>query len=491
MRFRLGWVLAVVISSFVPGSAFAEGTGSYDVLSYHWEVKVDFAESPGPESRYRSLFSPINALEAKAKIRVRNVSNQPVEEISLILHRLMNASQIDSDGVKLEFTQQIKPLSGWETFHVQHLRVRWAEPLAAGEEANLTLRYAGQLVGYPETGMLYVQETLDPEFTILRYETFCYPQVAEPERDAVQAARRFDVFDQSLEVTVPASHVVTTAGELRGVVEENGNKTYSFASYEPSGIFMVPIAPYKIAASGRHTIFHFETSAQGVNNLQVELERAMALFTAWFGPPKIERGLTIAEIPEFFGSQSGQFILQTSGAFNNPEQYGEFYHELSHLWNPRDVDPKPCRWNEGLATFLEGVVEEHLHGEERLGQHLQAIFESLKGALAKDKKLSTVALIDYGSEEMTSRSYSTGALLFGLLQHRVGEQALLDFVRDYSYEHRESGSSDAQFAEAIVGALGEQARKVVKDWLLTAVWVEILSASESWDQLKETYSSGT
>jgi hypothetical protein len=32
--------------------------------------------------------------------------------------------------------------------------------------------------------MLYVRETLDPDFTILRYETFCYPQVSPPEKDA-------------------------------------------------------------------------------------------------------------------------------------------------------------------------------------------------------------------------------------------------------------------------------------------------------------------
>jgi len=37
--------------------------------------------------------------------------------------------------------------------------------------------------------MLYVRETLDPDFTILRYETFCYPQVSPPEKEAVEAAR--------------------------------------------------------------------------------------------------------------------------------------------------------------------------------------------------------------------------------------------------------------------------------------------------------------
>jgi len=488
MRHRLWMIPAALLSSFALDSgAAAESSGPYDVLSYRLAVTIDFDQSPGPESPYRSLLSVLNELQAEATLRLTNVSDQPQDEISLILHRLMSASEIESGGEALTFEQQLRGLEGWENFHVHHLKVRWAEPLAPGEEATLTIRYAGQLVGYPEVGMLYVRETLDPEFTILRYETFCYPQVSQPERDAVHAARRFDTFDQVVEVTVPDGHVVITGGRSTGIEEKDGQTTYAFSSYEPEGIFLVPVAPYKVATSGPHRIFHFEGSTQGVEALQVNLERVMALFTTWFGPPRLERGLTIAEIPEFFGSQSGSFILQTSGAFNNPDQYNEFYHELSHLWNPRDTDPKPCRWNEGLATFLEGVVEDHLGGQGHLDERLSGIFSRLKTALDKDEKLRTVAMVDYGKEDMAPRSYSTGALFFGLLRDRVGEEALLAFVRDYSQRHHESGSTDQAFAEAIVSALGEGSRDIVHDWFLTPAFVEKLTGAESWDDLKSSY----
>jgi len=477
-----------LFASFATGSgAVAETARPYDVLSYRLAVTIDFDKNPGPESPHRSLFSVLNELAGEATLHLRNVSGRNQDEISLVLHRLMNASEIESEGKALTFDQQLRGLDGWDNFHVNHVKVRWTEPLAPGEEATLSIRYAGQLVGYPEVGMLYVRETLDPEFTILRYETFCYPQVTEPERDAVQAARRFDTFDQVLEVTVPASHVVTTDGRSTGVTEKDGRKTYSFSSYEPAGIFMVPVAPYRVATSGQHTIFYFEPSARGVEVLEANMERVMALFTSWFGPPGVERGLTIAEIPEFFGSQSGAFILQTSGAFNNPDQYGEFYHELSHLWNPRDVDPKPCRWNEGLATFLEGLVEDHLGGQGRLDERLSEIFSRLKSSLDRDEALRTVAMVDYGKENTTSRSYSTGALLFGLLHDRVGEEALLGFVRDYSQRHRESGSTDQAFAEEIVIALGERTSDIVNDWFLTPAFVQKLTAAASWEDLKRSY----
>ena len=54
-------------------------------------------------------------------------------------------------------------------------------------------------------------------------------------------------------------------------------------------------------------------------------------------------------------------------------------------------------------------------------------------------------MVDYGKEDMTSHSYRTGALLFGLLREHVGEVALLEFVGDYSRRHRESGSTDRGF----------------------------------------------
>ncbi|NHW78186.1 hypothetical protein, partial [Escherichia coli] len=75
-------------------AAAEERAAPYDVLSYRLVVAIDFAENPGPESPYRSLFSVLNTMTGEATIRVRNVSARAQEEISLILHRLMEASEI-------------------------------------------------------------------------------------------------------------------------------------------------------------------------------------------------------------------------------------------------------------------------------------------------------------------------------------------------------------------------------------------------------------
>ena len=466
--------------------AAAQSSSPYDILAYRLAVTIDFAESPGPESPYRPYFSALNKLEAEATIRLTNVSDEPQEEISLILHRLMTASAVEAGGQSLTFEQHLRGLENWENFHINHLEVRWGEPLAPGAEASLTVRYAGQLIGYPEVGMLYVRETLDPDFTILRYETFCYPQVSRPERDAVSAARQFDPFDQEVEITVPEGHVVVTGGQPLGLETNDGKTTYSLASYEPDGIMMIPIAPYQVATNGPHRIFHFADSAEGAHILMGSLERVMALFTTWFGPPQLERGLTIAEIPSFFGSQAGPLILQTTAAFTDPARHQEFYHELSHLWNPPDTDPKPARWNEGLATFLQGLVEDRIARPGFLDEHLTGIFLRVRTNLETNEKARTVAPIDYGQEDMTGYSYSVGALFFALLHHQVGEERFLAFLHDYFQQHRTSGSGDRDFAAAIVSTLPET-RDLVDDWFLTPAFAEAIRDAGGWEELQRSY----
>ena len=133
------------------------------------------------------------------------------------------------------------------------------------------------------------------------------------------------------------------------------------------------------------------------------------------------------------------------------------------------------------------MVEDHLGEQGHLDERLSGILSSVKRSLDKDEKIRSVAMIDYGKEDMTPRSYSTGALMFGLLHQRVGEEALLDFVGDYSQRHRETGSTDKAFAEEIISALGEGSREIVNDWFLTPAFVDKLAAVESWNDLKKTY----
>ncbi len=471
----------------------ADGTAEasvFDVQSYGLSIELDFEKAPDLGESWRRLTSLVNTLDGVAEINLRNVSESPVEEIPLLLNRLMKVTKVQVDGQPRAFRQQLVGLEGREALQVRHITVSLAGPLLPTRQLTLTVEYTGQLVGYPESGTFYVRETLNPDFTILRSETFCYPQVAPPIAADVGFANRHDSFDQRLEVAVPAGHVVVNGGRSTGVEERDGMTVFSFASHEPDSAIQLPVAPYELLETQGHRIYHFAESAAGVGQLAKRMELVLALFESWFGLPRRDRGLVIAEIPEAFGSQAGDLILQTSGAFNDPEKYGQFYHELSHLWNAPDIDPQPARWNEGLAMFLQGVAEEELGDEGRLEELLSGAYRRLKKQLERDEKLALVAPIDYGKENMTRLSYRTALLLFGLLDEAVGREELLAFLGSYFRAHHENGSRDAGFVASLGGELGDGARELVREWFSTTEFTARLENSASWQDLREAVTGG-
>ena len=479
--------LLMIMLISVPGLASADTILPYDVLSYDLSVQLVFENSPQPGHSYRHLYSPLNTLEGEATIVVRNATPEPLDEISIIFNRLLQPKKILVDGETPEFHSVLKGLEGKESLQVLHVTVALSRSLGPGKQTELSIYYSGQLMGYPESGMLYNLETLDPDFTILRSETFCYPTLALASRDSTAASARSDLFDQHLKVTVPLGHIAVNGGRSLGTEQINGKAVYSYASREPESAILIAIAPYELVTVGPHRIYHFVDSADGAGNLTRLLDQAMQLLSSWLGPPPLKRGLVIAEIPEFFGSQAGPLIIQTSGAFRNKEQYGEFYHELSHLWNPKDIDPKPSRWNEGLAMFLQALVETQLKQSTDLDASLQRRFEVLKKRLSKDEGLRSVAMIDYGENEMTDLSYLTGALLFGLLREQVGEPALLAFLASYSRQHQEKGSRDADFAAELAATLGVESAALMEEWFLSPRFAGQILETASWSDIKSRY----
>jgi hypothetical protein len=488
MTVRLRWLTPLVLALLTCAAQLTAAERSpFDVLSYGLSVKLSFEESPPPDDPDRALFSVLNTLEGEATISVRNASNLPLEAVPLVLNRLMKATEVRVGGDEAAFDQALSGLEGLEELQVRTLSVRLAEPLSPGRELALSIRYGGQLAGYPESGMLYVRETLDPDFTILRSETFSYPQVGPPAEEAIGFAVRHDPFDQRLEITVPEGHSVAYGGRTVSTETEDASSTFTFASHEPAAAITLAIAPYRVLERGGHTIYHFAESASGAERLAAKMDQALELLTTWLGPRPGERGLIVAEIPGGLGSQAGALIIQTSDAFKDPRRWGQFYHELSHLWNPRDVDARPSRWNEGLAVFLQGLIEERLEGRSVLDDSLARRFERLRRSLETEEGLAGVAMADYGRERLTDYSYQTGALMFGVLYRVVGETRLLDFLDRYSREHREAGSTDRDFVESVGAELGEPAAAVIEEWFSTSDFRDRLEAAADWGELRDSY----
>jgi aminopeptidase N len=87
---------------------------------------------------------------------------------------------------------------------------------------------------------------------------------------------------------------------------------------------------------------------------------------------------------------------------------------------------------------------------------------------------------------MTGYSYSTGLLMFGLLDKVVGREKLLAFLGGYFRTHHESGSRDADFVASLSDELGHGAEEIVREWFSSPEFTARLENSASWQEVRES-----
>lgn len=430
-------------------------------------------------------------LRATVRIELENPSERSVREASLLLYRLMRVRGVrDGRGGELAFRQGVLTFEDFAKLQVNQVLVALAEPLTPRARTAIELQYEGPLLGYAETGMLYVRDRIDPEFTILRMDSYCYPEPGYPS----QAARRLNVakwrFDYSAKVTVPKGLLVANGGRLDGTDTAGDRVTFRYSSLKPSYRMDFAIAKYGEIASGSIRIYHFPADVSGAAAVAEAAARSLDLLRRWFGPAPQASALTFIEIPDGWGSQTDvTTIIQTAAAFKDPKQHREVFHEISHLWNPPDTDLPSPRWNEGLASFLEYLVDQELTGKPAVDERAAKVLDWLRKKLPDRPELRTVPLVDYGRREMTDFSYSVGALFFDLLYRLSGRENFNRIIRDYVAEYGSRGGSTRDLVEMARRDSPGISRQLYEDWLFTTEWVERVEKGAGIDDLVTFYKS--
>jgi hypothetical protein len=107
------------------------------------------------------------SLRGRAGMTVENRGAQ-TGEASFLLGRLMHVAAVTSAGKPLRFSQEVVIFDDEPMRQVLQLRVSLPKPLPPQGRTAVEIEYGGPLVGYAETGSLYVKDRIDPAFTILR-----------------------------------------------------------------------------------------------------------------------------------------------------------------------------------------------------------------------------------------------------------------------------------------------------------------------------------
>jgi hypothetical protein len=455
------------------------------------------AREPAPPSRDLALTDlrldlalhyDDGSMAGRATITVLNVGEAPARRIPLQLGRLFRVSAVsDSVGGPVPYTQDLVTLTDWPIFQVNQIYLTADPALRSGESRAFTVAYAGYLVGYTETGMMYVRDHIDHAFTLLREDALAFPTLRLPSIRDTRGMPRRD-FTYHLRIAVPSDLVVAAAVPPAGRTDSAGVSIWTFESTAPVPFLNVPIAPYALLERGGVRIFHFPADSAGARAVLRGIERVTDTYTRWLGPIERRTALTVMEIPEGWGSQASLAagIIQTADQFAGGANLIGMYHELAHLWHATDTDTPPVRWNEGLATFLQFRAASALDGRS-LEESMRWVASRLVSRAAGDSAVAAVPLAQYGQRGLTDFSYSTGALLFYALFRVLGDTAFDRLLQSYGAAYGASGSSTEQMMRHFTERSPVDVRPVFADWLTTTDGYRKLAAGETIDAIIAGY----
>lgn len=428
---------------------FVDASDHFTLTNYKLNIKIDYVQS--------KLFAD-SELSLQIDIESR------IQEIPIILYKDLNVKSVKINDYKVGFEQEVKSLTDLNSFKVNSVKVIVPENFKFNDTPIiLSIAYEGTLAGYEETGLTYVKDKIDPDFTIIRPDCLAYPIVGNPELSTLKNIT-LENFDYQLSITVPYSFFVVNAGRLVKTIEEGDYKTFKYKSTKPSYQMVTTIAKYASLQNNNIFTYYFEdhhVSAQRTHNMML---LAFSKYSKWWGALETDGKFSLIQIPEGYGSQANEnFIIQTASAFNDPDQIRQLFHEVSHLWNVKSNDKHPPRWNEGLATFLEYLTTDKLQNKNTLEAFAKTTFETLKA----NKEYGEVPLINFGKQHITDRSYHVGFMMFYLIYKNLGDRKFHKLIKSYRQEYGEVGSTTLEFTEFVEQHFGTRLNAIFRDWMYT------------------------
>ncbi len=417
-------------------------------------------------------------LAGTATLSLENAGTSPVREVPLLLNRLMSVVSVKAgNAATLPVESSVEVFTDEPMRQVRRATVHLPHPVSPGASVVIEVAYRGPLVGYAETGWLYVKDHLDPAFTILREEALAFPRVAVlSSRVNDLAVRRPFAFEGR--ITVPDTEVVATGGTLVSrQARPGGRAVYEFRGAEVP-FLNITIAPYTVTTTDKATVYALPDDAQQAAAVQEAVRRALGLLEQWYGPLRDQPRIPIIEIPDGYGSQASLTagIILESPAFRDRARLVTLYHELTHLWNAPDLDQPSPRWNEGLAMFLQYRLASELDGSTAGGAALDRARKRLCGEATPNSPLRRTPFVRFGADDLTDWSYPLGFLMFAALEKEIGRQALDASLRAYVQDRVRTGGTTRQLVETIEQGTSKNLQPFFDRWMFTTTWVDEVCA---------------
>jgi hypothetical protein len=203
-------------------------------------------------------------LAGVAQVTIENPTSEPLFQVPFLLHRLMTVQRASTgDGKALSVKQDVVRVEGLSKLQVNSVEVLLDKPLPPGKSVVVKLNYDGYLTPYQEV-FGYVRESVNPTYTLLRNDTYCFPVVAAPEQGRLFG--RMDAkFDYQATVRVPKGYTVAAGGKIELLSQTETESVYLARSEAKSGRIDIGISKFELLVKPEFgfRVFYLPEDAEG------------------------------------------------------------------------------------------------------------------------------------------------------------------------------------------------------------------------------------
>ena len=432
-------------------------------------------------------------MPAEVQMTIKNCTVAPVLQIPFLLNPLLSVEMVsDEHHALLDYRQAVVSMAEENKWRVNSVSVTLHRAVLQGHTTMIAIRYKGAVRGYEEV-MAYVHDHIGRHYTLLRPDALVYPMLAKASVQSYTEA--YDSrFTYKQQIAVPNGFTVASGGSPQATSNKGALLTFRFSSRVPTWRMDIAIARFKVVKNrlGNLIVYSLSRDRTRAEILIKEMQRVVTFYSSRFGMTKRANAYTVIEIPDGWGSQASDFyILQESGAFNDPNRIHELYHEIAHSWN---ATAKPrvqaTRWfDEGFASYFEALAIRQFKGQKAFDARMAEYRRRFLDAVASDSKNGNTPIAEYGTAALGDDSYTKGAWALFVLNEFVGDETFDRLIETFLAAYADKAADFEDF-KAIAESISKLDLSLFfEDWIFGTYSSELLQNERSVADIVHRYAA--
>lgn len=457
-------ILVVLLVVTATQALVAQSTDRPAIEMQNMHLTFDVYLSNQPKSR---------GLSAAAWLRLRNNTGVPVRNLTLLLNPGLKVTKIvGAKNANLKYTIANTSL-GENGPALQVIKVTLPTALKKNNSTEFSVQYQGDPKSLGSYGATWPLDTLTPDFTMIRPESFIYPIISEASLEAFDQYKKNQRFSPTARITVPqgyslAGNATETSRNLKGTREEIEVRTLG-KSYG----LVLGLARYNKILDGPFRLFYLAENSANAKELATKANAIIETLANKLGDPSKSKAYVVSDLDNAYQATNGP-----SHAFINFGDYSSVPLEtaLPSLWEMKNYSGETGGWHIAINQLASD------------GMNSLAIFDKLKSFLESDKKTQKLGLMEYAEAGHAETATDGYLLLFTVLKELIGKDDFWTVIKSFRSEFADFGANDDDLLDYMKRSLeNRKARKLVIDWIDKGRIMRDLKASENFEALVNRY----